>query len=284
MARPPEGEDWPAVPGYEILGELGRGGMGIVYKARQLSPPRLVALKMLSTGRKLSPAEVMRFRREAEGAGRLAHPAIVPVYETGEYDGLPFFSMRLLSGGSLGQRLGDFRLPFLDRQTGRDAGGKPWTAADIRGRQEKIAGLLATLARAVQHAHRHGVLHRDLKPGNILLDDQGHPYLTDFGLAKWLQADASLTPTGAVLGTAGYMAPEQASARKRLTGAVDVYGLGAILYELLTGRPPFEADTPLLTLVQVVDRPPEPPRKRNPLVDRTLEAIRPWPRVARIAR
>jgi WD40 repeat protein len=246
----------PAEPGlsfgdYELLEVLGKGGMGIVYRARQRSLQRLVALKMVRPGVLETPAELERFRQEAETVAHLDHPNIVPVHEVGTHGGRPYFTMRLVPGGSLAERLNDL---------GKD--------------QNVAAGLVADIARAVHHAHQRGVLHRDLKPSNILLDAESRPLVTDFGLAKRLQADGNLTQSGAILGTPKYMAPEQASGKRGVvTTATDVYGLGTLLYALLTGRAPFEGDTPLETLHQVREREPEVPSSINGRVDPDLQTI-----------
>jgi WD40 repeat protein len=235
---------------YEQLVEIARGGMGVVFRAKQTSLNRLVALKMILAGGLAGPADLERFRREAEAAGNLDHPNIVPIYEVGEHQGQQYFSMKLVEGGNLTGRLAEFL---------RDP------RAAVR--------LVATVARAVHHAHQRGVLHRDLKPGNVLLDAEGQPHVTDFGLAKWVKGDAGLTQSGAIVGTPGYMAPEQAAAAKVLTTAVDVYSLGAILYELLTGRPPFVGETALETVMQVIDREPTSPRSLDARIDRDLETV-----------
>lgn len=232
---------------YELIDELGRGGMGVVVRARQISLDRVVALKMILKGELASATDVARFRGEAEDAARLDHPNIVPIYEVGEFDGQPYYTMKLIDGGSLA--------------------GRP------RENVRNDVAVLAAATRAVHYAHQRGLLHRDLKPGNILIDRDGTPYITDFGLAKRTDGRTNMTRTGAVLGTPGYMAPEQARADKAPTTAVDVWALGAILYERLTGRPPFLADTPLATLQQVLESEPARPRSVNTTLDRDLETV-----------
>jgi WD40 repeat protein/tRNA A-37 threonylcarbamoyl transferase component Bud32 len=237
--------------GYEFQGEIGQGGSGVVYKVRQHRPDRLVALKTIATDRQVSPEDVGRFRNETETLGSLSHPNIVPVYEVREHEHQLFLCMKLMEAGSLDRHLGRFH-------------DNPRAAAC----------LLVSIANAVHYAHQHGVLHRDLKPSNILLDGEGQPHVTDFGLAKRVDTDTSLTRSGAIVGTPRYMAPEQVSGRRAAaTTATDVYGLGAILYALLTGKPPFQSDTVLETLQQVQTREPDRPRAINPRVDRDLETI-----------
>jgi len=283
---------------YELLKELGRGGMGVVYQARQKSLDRIVALKMVLRGDLASPMDLARFRAEVEAAAQLHHPHIVPLYEVGEIEGRPFFSMKLIEGTTLARRLADGPLP-----------------------SRLAAEMLAPVCRAIADAHRRGVLHRDLKPSNILIDGEGRTFVTDFGLAKRLKTEASsvdgptgsriststrsvsegggmsrvespsltlrvgvetaprqfqnsLTQTGAILGTPGYMAPEQAAGyRGEVSAASDIYSLGAILYAMLTARPPFQAESPVDTVLMVLEQDPLPPRILNPKVDADLEMI-----------
>jgi tetratricopeptide (TPR) repeat protein/predicted Ser/Thr protein kinase len=249
--------DWPRgttvryFGDYEVQKELGRGGMGVVYRARQVSLNRPVALKMIKAGVLADDAELRRFQNEAEAVALLDHVGIVPVYEVGEHDGQRYFSMKLIEGNNLSEQLGQFQ-------------DDPRAAAIV----------LAETAAAVHHAHMRGILHRDLKPANILLDAEGHPHVTDFGLAKRVDGDAEMTQSGAIMGTPAYMSPEQATGRRgSITTATDVYGLGAILYALLTGKAPFGGDSVWETLDAVRTISPEPPTTSHPGVPRDLETI-----------
>ena len=258
------------VPGFEILGELGRGGMGVVYKARHMRLNRLVALKMVRAGALAGSEELVRFQAEAEAVAELQHPHIVQLHEVGDAEGQPFFCMEFVEGGSLDRRLN----------------GTPLSSS-------AAARLVETLARAVHYAHQRGIVHRDLKPANILLVSGGHeppdtlelsggsrspladlePKITDFGLAKRLEVPGQ-TQSGDVLGTPSYMAPEQALGKAKAVGpATDVYALGAILYECLTGRPPFQSPTPLDTLWQVIHEEPLSPARLQPKVPHDLATI-----------
>ena len=225
--------------------------MGVVYRASQSSLGREVAVKMILRGQLASQADRQRFEAEAQAAAKLDHPGIVPVYEVGEIDGRPYFSMKHVRGTTLAQRLADGPLP-----------------------SREAARILAAVARAIHFAHMRGVLHRDLKPSNILLDEHGEPHVTDFGLAKQLTEAGSMTRTGAVLGTPAYMAPEQAAGIRGQVGPQsDVYSLGVILYHMLTGRPPFQAASPAEMVMLVLEQDPVPPRMLNPKADRDLEMI-----------
>jgi serine/threonine-protein kinase len=236
---------------YGLLKELGRGGMGVVYKARQISLNRLVAVKMLKSDILASEDELRRFQNEAEAVAQLDHPHIVPIFEVGQHEGHRYFSMKLIGGDNLGKKLADY-------------------AADPKA----VARLVAAVAEAVHHAHQRGILHRDLKPANILLDDRGQPHVSDFGLAKRVEGDSTLSESGAILGTPEYMAPEQASGRRgAVTTATDVHGLGAVLYALSTGRAPFRGGSVMDILQAVRERAPEPPTRLNRNVPRDLEII-----------
>jgi eukaryotic-like serine/threonine-protein kinase len=238
---------------YELLDEIARGGMGIVYRARQRSLNRVVALKMVLASHLAGEASARRFRGEAEAGASLDHPHIVPIYEVGEHDSRLFYTMKLVEGGSLAGKFS----------------GPPAGPEEIRRR----IAVITKVARAVHYAHQRGILHRDLKPANILLDPQGEPHVADFGLARRLESDSSLTMHGSALGTPNYMAPEQASSGKQLTVAADVFSLGAMLYELLTGRPPFQSDTPLETMRRVMEEEALPPSRIISTVGRDLETI-----------
>ena len=236
---------------YELLEEVGRGGQGVVFRARQKSLNRTVALKVISLGQWASKAHLKRFRLEAEAAARLEHPGIVPIHEVGERDGSCYFSMKFIEGGQLDEVAR--REPIPIRRT---------------------VELIAKVARTVHYAHEHGILHRDIKPGNILLDAKGEPHLTDFGLARLVESESTVTRTLEVLGTPSYMAPEQAVGNHaQITGATDVYGLGAVLYHLLTGQPPFAGGTTYETIKLLLDTEPRPPRLLNSKIDRDLSTI-----------
>src|SRR3989454_5127805 len=239
---------------YELLEEIGRGGQGVVFRARQKSLNRTVALKVIGLGQWATKAHLKRFRREAEAAASLDHPCIVPIYEVGEREGSCYFSMKFVEGGQLDEAVR--RTPMPMRQA---------------------AELMAKVARTVHYAHEHGILHRDIKPGNILLDANGEPHLTDFGLARLLESESTVTRTLEVLGTPSYMAPEQAAgnnpAAAGLTSATDVYGLGAVLYHLLTAHPLFAGGTTYETIKLLLESEPRPPRLWNPKLDRDLSTI-----------
>src|SRR5262249_15890416 len=218
----------------------------------QVSLNRIVALKMIRDRDLADDADVQRFRNEAEAAALMDHPGIVPILDVGEHEGQHYFTMRLIEAGSLPEHV------------------KPTPPSAMGG----LGRLVGKVARAVHYAHQRGILHRDLKPANILLDERGEPLVTDFGLAKRIEGDVGLTHSNAIVGTPNYMAPEQAQGKSGgVTTASDVYGLGAILYELLTGRPPFKNDNPLETLLQLREQKPVPPRAVNPQVDVDLETI-----------
>jgi tRNA A-37 threonylcarbamoyl transferase component Bud32 len=239
------------IPGYEILSVLGRGGMGVVYKARQTNLKRLVALKMNLAGIHASPTERARFRTEAETIAQLQHPNIVQIYAVDEHEGKPFLALEYVEGGNLAQELK----------------GKPWNA-------RLAATMLLQLADALRVVHEHGVVHRDLKPANVLLTLDGEPKITDFGLAKQLDASMGRTASGAIMGTPAYMSPEQAEGKnKKLGPTTDIYSLGAILYELLTGRPPFQGDAPLDTIIKVISEEVVPPRQLRPNLPPDIETI-----------
>ena len=227
---------------YELLEEVGRGGQGVVFRARQKSLNRIVALKVIGLGQWATKTHLRRFRLEAEAAASLDHPCIVPIYEVGERDGQCYFSMKFVEGGQLDEVVKD--APMSIRQA---------------------VELIAKVARTVHYAHEHGILHRDIKPGNILLDAKGEPHLTDFGLARLVESESTGTRTQEVIGTPSYMAPEQAGGNNAgPTSATDVYGLGAVLYQLLTGHPPFAGGTTYETIKLLLETEPRAPRLWNP--------------------
>ena len=235
---------------YTLVDELARGGMGVVYRARDDRLNRTVALKMILSGRFAAEEDIRRFYQEAEAAANLDHSGIVPIYDIGEHEGHHYFAMKLIEGGSLAERL-----------------------PELRKNPRECVELIAKMARAVHYAHQRGILHRDIKPANILIDTDGSPLLSDLGLAKDTKTDSGLTHTGAVVGTPGYMPPEQAEGKKEITTAADIYAVGAILYEVLTGKPPHAGDTVVETLRRVIDENPDAPRSINRKVNRTLELI-----------
>jgi hypothetical protein len=236
---------------YEITSEIARGGMGVVFRARQISLNRPVALKMILAGQLANEQEVRRFYTEAEAAANLDHPGIVPIFEVGQHEGQHYFSMGFVEGQSVAQRLAAGPLP-----------------------PREAAALLAKVADSIDYAHQRGVIHRDLKPANILIDANGSPRVTDFGLAKKLQSDSALTGSGQIMGTPSYMPPEQAGGQRGEVGpSADVYALGATLYALITGRPPFQAATAMDTVLQVINDEPVPPRRLNASVPMDLETI-----------
>src|SRR5205814_1743973 len=236
---------------YELLEVIGHGGQGVVYRARQKSLNRTVALKVIGLGHWATEAHLKRFRREAQAAASLDHSGIVPIYEVGERDGSCYFSMKVVEGGQLDAVVKREPMP-------------------IRHAVE----LIVKVARTVHYAHEHGILHRDIKPGNILLDQKGEPHLTDFGLARLVETESTVTRTLEVLGTPSYMAPEQAVGNNEaVTSAADVYGLGAVFYQLLTGQPPFAGGTTYETIKLLLDTEPRQPRVLNPKSDRDLSTI-----------
>jgi len=236
---------------YELLEEIGRGGQGVVFRARQKSLNRTVALKVINLGQWASKAHLTRFRREAEAAASLEHPGIVAIHDVGERDGSCYFSMTFIEGGQLDEVAKQEAMPI-----------------------RRAAELIAKVARIVHYAHEHGILHRDIKPGNILVDKKGEPHLTDFGLARLVETESTVTRTLEVLGTPSYMAPEQGSGQnEQITGATDVYGLGAVFYQLLTGQPPFAGGTTYDTIRLLLNTEPRSPRLVNPKIDRDLSTI-----------
>jgi serine/threonine protein kinase len=236
---------------YELLEQIGRGGQGVVFRARQKSLNRIVALKVIGLGHWATAAHLKRFRLEAEAAARLEHPGIVPIHEVGERDGSCYFSMKFIEGGQLDEVVKRTPMPI-----------------------RRAVELIAKVARTVHYAHEHGILHRDIKPGNILLDANGEAHLTDFGLARLVESESSVTHTLDVLGTPSYMAPEQAVGNNAaVSNATDVYGLGAVLYQLLTGQPPFAGGTTYETIKLLEDTEPRQPRLLNPKIDRDFSTI-----------
>ncbi|QDT62138.1 Serine/threonine-protein kinase PknB [Stieleria bergensis] len=236
---------------YELLEEIGRGGMGVVFRARQISLEREVAVKMISRGRLASPHDWSRFLAEAAATAGIEHRCIVPVYEVGDFDGRPFFSMQLVEGQTLAERLRDGPLP-----------------------EREAARMMSQIAKTIDFAHHCGLVHRDIKPSNIMVTNDGKPVITDFGLAMRLDSDANLTRSGMLAGTPAFMSPEQASSRRELLGPpTDIYSLGCVLYNMLTGSAPFIAQSPMDLVIQVIEQDPSPPRNLRPSLDRDLEMI-----------
>ena len=235
---------------YELLGEIARGGMGVVFKARHKRLNRVAAIKMIRSGKLSSPEDIQRFYVEANAAAQLDHPGIVPIYEIGEHEGQPFFAMKFIEGGSLAQHL-----------------------EKLRSSRTKLVEFVAKIAEAVHHAHQRGILHRDIKPANIMLDEAENPLLTDLGLAKNTASESDLTQTGALVGTPSYMPPEQAESVSTLTTAADIYSTGAILYELLTGQPPHTGSSPVETILRVLNDPIKTPRSLDKSIEPDLELI-----------
>lgn len=268
---PVAGERLGVFGDYELLSEIARGGMGVVFKARQISLQRLVALKMILTARLPGELDMIRFRAEAEAVASMDHSNIVPIYEIADDEGHPYFTMKFIEDGTLADRL--FQWSRRDASTFSDSLQTKSQPQVGPYNAREIAALIAKTAHAVHHAHQHGILHRDLKPSNILLDKGDEPLVTDFGLAKQVETESHLTMSGTVLGTPSYIAPEQAAGSKNLTSAVDIYSLGAIFYELLTAQAPFQADSPMETLRQVVEQEIPRPSSINGQVDRDLETI-----------
>jgi serine/threonine protein kinase len=246
-----EAPSWPNVPGYEILGAIDRGAMGVVYKARQLSLDRIVALKMIRGNLEPGPRDLSRFRQEARAVASLNHPNIIKIFDFGEHNGLPYFAMEFVACGSLSKKIATEPLSL-----------------------DEAVNLMELLARAVHHAHEHGLVHRDLKPANVLYSAQGQPIVTDFGLVKLVNKRSTISIDGAIVGTASYMAPEQAGGACRVVGPpADIYALGAILYELLTGRPPHGGKTMLETLLQALTQDPPRPSSLDPGIPKDVEAL-----------
>ncbi len=289
--------------GYELIDVVGRGGMGVVYEARDCKLNRVVALKMIRPDQILTMTDLQRFRSEAESVARLDHPHIIPIYEVDDHDGRPYFTMKFVEGGTLATRFEEYQLPRLPKERRPGKKQRPPSSQELRGRKAKIAQLVATIADAVHHAHQRRIIHRDMKPGNILLDDGGTPYVSDFGLAIPIQTKSERTANppdskpneksqdtqqrtnthrGQIAGTLNYMAPEQAEGRPDLSSAIDVFSLGVILYQLTTGSLPFsepkddpaDPDVRIRILARVRECKPQKPRERNPrAIDKDLEAI-----------